>query len=105
MARILLVDDTETYLTLEKRILGPNHQYFFARNGQQAVALARAEIPDVILMDLSMPLMRGDEAIRILRDDLSTSSIPIIAITAEHSQAAAAQALGCADFIRKPFNE
>lgn len=105
MARILLVDDTETYLTLERRILGPNHEYYLARNGQQAIALARTENPDLILMDLSMPLMRGDEAIRILRDDASTSAIPVIAVTAEHSHEAAAQALGCADFIRKPFNE
>ncbi len=105
MARILLVDDTETYLMLERRILGPSHQYFLARNGQEAIAVARAEMPEIILMDLSMPLMRGDEAIRILRGDPSTSEIPVIVITAEHSQEAATQAMGCADFIRKPFNE
>jgi chemotaxis signal transduction protein len=105
MARILLADDTETYLALERRILGPNHEYFLARNGQQAISLARTVTPDVILMDFSMPLMRGDEAIGILRDDPSTSAIPVIAVTAEHSQEGAAQALGCADFIRKPFNE
>jgi len=105
MARILLVDDTETYLTLERRVLGPSHEYFLARNGQQAISLARSELPDIILMDLSMPLMRGDEAIRILRDNPSTLSIPVVAVSAEHAYEKAAASWGCADFIRKPFDE
>ncbi len=105
MARILLVDDTETYLTLERRILGTAHEYLLARNGQQAIALARSELPDIILMDMSMPLMRGDEAIPILRGDPSTTAIPVIVVTAEHSYEGMAHALGCADFIRKPFND
>lgn len=105
MPCILIVDDTETYLLLEQRILGPTNQYILARNGHQAISLARTELPDVILMDMSMPLMGGDEAIRILRNDPSTAAIPIIAVTAETSYEAAAHSLGCADFIRKPFNE
>jgi chemotaxis signal transduction protein len=104
MACILLVDDTETYLSLEQRVLGPAHRYLLARNGLQALSLARAEHPDLILMDMSMPLMTGDEAIRILREDPSTASIPVIAITAEGAFESVAQTLGCADFLRKPFD-
>ena len=104
MACILLVDDTETYLSLEQRVLGPAHRYLLARNGLQALSVARTEHPDLILMDMSMPLMTGDEAIRILREDPSTASIPVIAITAEGAFESVAQALGCADFLRKPFD-
>jgi len=104
MASILLVDDTETYLALEQRVLGPDHRYLLARNGLQAISLARSERPDLILMDMSMPLMTGDEAIRILREDPSTGSIPVIAITAEGAFESVAQTLGCADFLRKPFD-
>ncbi len=104
MARILLVDDTETYLSMEQQVLGPSHRYLLARNGQQAVSLARSERPDVILMDMSMPLLPGDEAIRMLREDPSTAAIPIIVVTAEGAHEERSRALGCADFIRKPFD-
>jgi chemotaxis signal transduction protein len=105
MACILLVDDTETYLSLEQRVLGPAHRYLLARNGQQALSLARTGRPDLIVMDLSMPLMPGDEAIHALHLDPSTAAIPVIALTAESAYEAIVQNLGCADFIRKPFEE
>src|SRR5262252_8939862 len=79
MACILLVDDTETYLSLEQRVLGPAHRYLLARNGQQALSLARTGRPDLIVMGMSMPLMSGDEAVRVLRLDPSTAAIPVIA--------------------------
>ena len=105
MACILLVDDTETYLSLEQRVLGPAHRYLLARNGRQALSLARTGRPDLIVMDMSMPLMSGDEAVRGLRLDPSTAAIPVIALTAESAFEGVVQTLGCADFIRKPFEE
>src|SRR5712692_7909454 len=104
MACILLVDDTETYLSLEQRVLGPAHRYLLARNGLQALSLARTEHPDLILMDMSMPLMNGDEAIRILREDPSTATCPVIALTSESAFESAGQALGSANLRRNPYD-
>jgi chemotaxis signal transduction protein len=104
MARILLVDDTETYLTLEQRTLGPGHEYLLARNGKEAVNLAKEKLPDIVLMDVSMPLMSGDEATRQLQADPATRGIPVLLISAEAAYRTVAKQLGVAGFISKPFD-
>lgn len=80
---ILLVDDHEDnrhalMMVLERegyRVLG-------AENGREAVEVARTELPDLVLMDLAMPVMDGREAMRVLRDDPRTAGIPIVVLTA-----------------------
>jgi CheY-like chemotaxis protein len=75
-----------------------------AADGRQAVELAIAEHPDLVLMDIMMPEMDGFEATRLLRGDARTANVPIIAVTAmEGAQQLALQA-GADDFIRKPVD-
>src|SRR5512132_3464765 len=80
--KILLVDDSNTILMMERMILtkGP-YVLVTASNGEDAVAKARTEKPDLILMDVVMPKVDGFEACRQIRRDTSTSTIPIIMVT------------------------
>ena len=75
-----------------------------AENGVDAVRMARTGRPDIILMDISMPLMDGYEATRVLKADPETQKIPIIAVTAHAmvTDRQAAQEAGCDDYISKP---
>jgi twitching motility two-component system response regulator PilH len=104
MAKILLVDDAETYLRMECEALGPFHEYLTARNGQEAVRVATEELPDLVLMDMSMPLMNGDEAIRHIRANEGSANVPIIVVTAEPAHEPLVRPLGIDDFVRKPFD-
>jgi two-component system, cell cycle response regulator DivK len=81
--RVLLVEDNEDNRTIYSTILRHlGFEVIEAQDGIQAVALARSEHPDLILMDISIPGIDGWEATRILRQDPSTHGIPIIALTA-----------------------
>lgn len=80
---VLLVEDNEDNRIIYSTVLRHvGYNVIEAEDGVQAVALARSARPDVILMDISIPLMDGWEATRILRRDPATSAIPIIALTA-----------------------
>jgi len=75
-----------------------------ANNGAEAVRMAREDRPDIILMDISMPVMDGYEATRVLKNDPGTREIPIIAVTA-HAMVTdrdAAKEAGCDDYVSKP---
>jgi CheY-like chemotaxis protein len=105
--RILLVDDSETVLAMEQMILGQGEfDLVVAHDGDEAVATARALLPDLILMDIVMPKMNGLAACRELKQSATTSSIPIIIVTTrgEPEVIEAAYASGCSDFITKPMN-
>ena len=81
--RVLVVDDNENNLLLEKDLLEvAGFEVFDAGNGADAIAIARREKPDIILMDVRLPDMRGSEAARILRADKETCDIPIVFVTA-----------------------
>ena len=81
--RLLLVEDNEDNRTIYSTVLRYlGYQVIEAVDGLQAVALARSEHPDLILMDISIPGMDGWEATRVLRQDPATQEIPIIALTA-----------------------
>ncbi len=75
-----------------------------AEDGRQAVDTARRELPDLILMDLSLPELSGWEATRILKDDEETAHIPIVVVTAHalKSELERAREVGCDDVITKP---
>ena len=80
---MLLVEDNEDNRTIYSTVLRHlGYQVIEAVDGLQAVALARSELPDLILMDISLPGMDGWEATRVLREDPSTRAIPIVALTA-----------------------
>ena len=87
---VLIVDDVELFIQLEISHLGrKRYDIHTASNGNQGLEMARSIKPDIILLDLVMPDMNGDQVCRILKGDPDTSSIPIIMVssgTREHSR-------------------
>ena len=105
MARILLVEDNEMNRDVLSRLLiRRGFQMLFAEDGESAVRITREERPDLVLMDISLPIMDGYEATRILRTEDGTRNIPIIALTAHAMTSDRDHALdaGCTDFETKP---
>ena len=81
--KALVVDDNANNLLLEKDLLEvAGFEVFEAENAASGIAIARKEIPDIIVMDVRLPDMRGTEAARILRQDDATRDIPIVFVTA-----------------------
>lgn len=105
MARILLVEDNEMNRDmLSRRLVRRGFEVLIAENGQSGVDLTVLERPDLVLMDMSLPVMDGWEATRRLKADPNTSAIPIIALTA-HAMASdreLALEAGCDDYDSKP---
>lgn len=105
MAKILLVEDNEMNRDMLSRRLGKRgFEVVTAVDGAQAVEQARAEQPQLILMDLSLPVMDGWAATRELRGQPETAAIPVIALTAHAMDGEEQRALeaGCDDFDTKP---
>ena len=105
MAKILLVDDDEMSRDmLSRRLIRRGFEVIFAVNGKQGVDLARSEKPDIILMDMSLPIMDGWEATRCVKADDATCSVPIIGLTAHAMSGDREKALeaGCDDYDMKP---
>ncbi|MEX1183918.1 MAG: response regulator [Gemmatimonadota bacterium] len=102
---ILLVEDNEDNLVVYRTILEHvGFRVFEARDGEEGVSRAQKELPDLILMDISIPKMDGWEATQRLKADESTRAIPIIALTAhalEEDRQKAIQA-GCDGYLAKP---
>jgi len=106
MPKILLVEDNEMNRDmLSRRLLRNNFEVVMAVNGQEGVDKARSENPDLILMDMSLPVMDGWEATRTIKADATTKSIPVIALTAHAMESDREQAMqaGCDDFDTKPI--
>jgi two-component system cell cycle response regulator DivK len=105
MAKILLVEDNETNRDmLARRLQRRGYQIVLAVDGKQGVRLARTETPDLILMDMSLPVLDGWEAARQIKAASSTQAIPIIALTAHAMAGDREKALdaGCDDYDTKP---
>jgi two-component system, cell cycle response regulator DivK len=106
MARILLVEDEELNRDmLGRRLLRRGFEVELAVDGEQAVACARKSVPDLILMDMSLPVVDGWEATRRLKASPETASIPVIALTAHAMAGDREKALsaGCDDYDTKPI--
>ena len=107
MAHVILLveDDTDNMDITTKRLKRKAFEVLQARDGQEGVDMARAEMPDLILMDIRLPVMSGIDAIRILKDDEGTKSIPIIALTGEAMEHQRREVLdaGSDDFHAKPM--
>ena len=104
---ILIVEDDPKNLKLIRDLLQiRGYTTLEATDGKQGVDMARAKMPDLILMDIQMPLMDGFEAISILKADPVTKSIPIIALTAFAMQGDREKCMeaGCNDYITKPLD-
>ena len=108
MARILVAEDSPDIRALVELLLeAEGHEITAVTDGRAAVEAARRVQPDLVLMDLSLPLLSGWEAARQIRSDPATSEIPILAVTAHamHGDRERALAAGCNGFIAKPINE
>ena len=106
MAKILLVEDSEMSRDmLARRLARRGYEVVIAVDGGQGVALAQTEAPDLILMDMNLPVLDGSEATRQLRAAPATRSIPIIALTAHAMSGDRENALeaGCDDYDTKPI--
>jgi len=105
--KILLVEDNELNRDmLTRRLERKEFTVLCAANGQEAIDSAESENPDIILMDLSLPVMDGWTAAEKLKDNTTTKSIPIIALTAHAMKGDREKALeaGCDDYDTKPIN-
>ncbi|HBL27198.1 MAG TPA: response regulator [Acidobacteria bacterium] len=104
--KILIVDDSMTTLAMESMILQGKYQLCKARDGEEAVARALAEKPDLILLDVVMPKLDGFSACAQLRQHEQTRETPIIMVTTRGEEANLEQgySAGCTDYVTKPIN-
>ncbi len=105
--KLLLVEDHPMNRDmLVRRLVKLGYEVVTAVDGREAVAMATQELPDVILMDMSLPVMDGFEATRAIREQESTREIPVIALTAfvhEYDRSRALEA-GCVEYETKPVD-
>ena len=105
MKTILIVEDTELNVDLLIQLLEDDYHLLVAKDGAQGVSMAEENNPDLILMDISLPVMDGYEATRCIRTTMT--SIPIIGLSAHamSGDAEKAKEAGCNDYLTKPVNE
>ena len=105
--RVLAVEDQEDNMQiLRDAIVNAGYEIIEAENGEQALALAAKHRPDLILMDIQIPIIDGYEATRRIKADPALRSIPIIAVTSHALDGGEqkARAAGCDDFVAKPYS-
>ena len=104
--KILLVDDSSTVLMMHKMMLADDYDLVIAKNGKEGVEKALSEKPDVIFMDVIMPLMNGFDACKELRERSETKATPIIMVTTRGEPQNIKQGYesGCSEYITKPFD-
>jgi two-component system, cell cycle response regulator DivK len=107
MPRILIVEDVELNRDLLVQLLEDDYEVLTATDGASGLEAAARLRPDLILMDLSLPVIDGWEASRRLKADPALRHIPVIALTAHAMQGdeARARACGCDDYLAKPIDE
>jgi CheY-like chemotaxis protein len=107
MKKILIVEDVQFNLDLLVQLLEDEYELITAEDGAQGVAMAEQERPDLILMDISLPVMDGYEATRRIKANPDLKQIPIIALTAHamSGDAEKARAIGCDDYMAKPLDD
>jgi len=107
MKKILVVEDVDFNRDLVVQLLEDKYQVIEAVDGKEGVSIAAKEKPELILMDLSLPVMDGWEATRKIKADTDLRSIPVIALTAHAMKGDEEKALaaGCDDYLVKPLDE
>ncbi|MGE0680437.1 MAG: response regulator [Candidatus Binatia bacterium] len=107
MKRILIVEDIEFNRDLLVQLLEDSYEILTAADGAAGVATAEREYPDLIIMDLSLPVIDGWEATRRIKANLALQHIPIIALSshAMRGDEERARQAGCDDYLSKPLDE
>jgi two-component system cell cycle response regulator DivK len=107
MKTVLIVEDTELNIDLVTQLLEDDYELLVARDGAQGVAMAEQHHPDLILMDISLPVMDGYEAARRIRANTALESTPIIGLSAHamNGDSQRAKDAGCNDYMTKPLDE
>lgn len=105
MAKVLIIDDTPEYITMLTALL-PEHEVFAAIDGKKGLQLAESVLPDIILLDINMPLMTGYEVCRRLKLMKKIREIPVVFLTANDGSdfEEIGFKMGAVDYIAKPFN-
>jgi len=106
-ARVLIVEDNiDNYELVRYLLERDGHEVLWARSGREGVSMARADQPDLILMDLTLPEMDGWTATQTLKSQPATAAIPVIALTAHTLPGDRKRALevGCDGYLSKPLN-
>jgi two-component system cell cycle response regulator DivK len=107
MKRILVVEDTEDNLQIMRDLLSnAGYDMVEAQDGAEGVAMAQSHRPDLILMDIQLPVLDGYEATRRIKADPATKSIPIIVVTsyALSGDEGKAREAGCDAYVTKPYS-
>jgi CheY-like chemotaxis protein len=105
MVKVLLVEDNEMNRDmLSRRLIRRGYEVVFAVDGQQGVEMAGSEKPDIVLMDMSLPVMDGWEATRRIKSDVALQALPVIGLTAHAMSGDREKAIeaGCDDYDTKP---
>lgn len=107
MKKILIVEDVEFNLDLLVQLLEDDYQLITAKDGEEGVKLATTEHPDLILMDMSLPIIDGWEAARQIKSDSKMAGIHVIGLSAHAMDGDREKALsaGCDDYLTKPIDE
>jgi CheY-like chemotaxis protein len=105
MKTILIVEDTELNIDLLTQLLEDNYRLLIARDGAESISVTEKSKPDLILMDIALPVMDGYEASRQIRQRFK--SLPIIGISANAMKSDREKAIeaGCTDYLTKPIDE
>jgi CheY-like chemotaxis protein len=103
---ILIVDDEPGNIEILSETLGNDYEILFATSGREAMEIASRQIPDMVILDIIMPVMSGYEVLQNLKQDSTLREIPAVFITAldQEDQETQGLALGAVDYIPKPFN-
>ena len=103
--RVLVADDNTDMRDYLRRLLSPQYEVLAASNGEEALAMARAQLPDLVLSDVMMPRLDGFGLLRALREDPSNRTVPVILLSARAGEEAKIEgvAAGADDYLVKPF--
>lgn len=106
MAKILIVDDAEfVRLNMKRMLISSNHQIIEAENGKEAIKLFKLTLPDLVIMDITMPELDGISAVREIRQIKADAKVIMCSSIGQQLKIVDAIQAGAADFIVKPYNE
>jgi len=103
--KIIIVDDNVSYLSMVRNLLKSVYEVYPAPSAEKLFSVMEKFIPDLVLLDVDMPIMNGFETIRLMKESPRYKNIPVIFLTAKDDENSASKGLdlGAADYITKPF--